>query len=85
LGGYNSDVLDEPGITLFAFDKTSMRIRLQLGRFDSPDPRSITIDNENIWIDAGISGNIILSAGPSSSITITPTAVTIKGPVVNIN
>jgi hypothetical protein len=87
LGDYHPDALDDPGVTLFAQDKISKRIRLQLGNFESPDARSIMIDNDAIWIDAGVSGEIILTAGPDahSFIKISPTGITIKGPVVNIN
>jgi hypothetical protein len=87
LGGYNPTALDDPGVTVLALDKISMRIRLQLGHFESPDARSITIDNDAIWIDAGVSGEIILTAGPDahSFIKISPAGITIKGPVVNIN
>lgn len=87
LGGYSPAALEDPGVTVFAPDKNSMRIRLQLGHFESPDGRSIMIDNDAVWIDAGVSGEIILTAGPDahSFIKISPTGITIKGPVVNIN
>jgi hypothetical protein len=80
--------LDNPGVTVLAYEKGSMRIRLQLGSFNSPDGRSITIDDKGVWIDAGDSGTINLTAGPESAqsyIQISPAGITISGPLVRIN
>jgi hypothetical protein len=79
--------LKKPGVTLFSNDLATAPIRLQLGYFDNPDTRSITMSAKGIVVDAGISGTITLQAGPdgASSIVIAPDGITMKGTTININ
>lgn len=74
------------GVTLYAPD--AAMIQIQRGNFGEPDSQFIKLypDGE-IEINAGIDGSVTLSAGPedTSYISITPTGIVIKGPLVQIN
>jgi hypothetical protein len=77
------DEIGLSGITVFAPD--AAMIQIQRGNFDEPDSQSIQMmPDGSINIDAGTSGLLTLSAGPSY-IAISPTGITISAAIVKIN
>jgi hypothetical protein len=79
------------GVTVYA--PGAAILQLQRGDFDQPECQTIKLDSDgSIFVNAGVSGNIYLGAGPvtadgqaSSFIYISPTGITIKGPLIQIN
>lgn len=86
-GGPRPLNLDFPGISLYAVERAKMMIQISLGHFDSLESQRIWLDQDGIHVNAGVSGSLTLSAGPwqTSYIEITPSKITIKSPLVDIN
>jgi hypothetical protein len=74
--------VEQPGILIFAHDEGD-QILIQRGEVPGSS-QYIDFEAGKIHIDAGQSGQILLSAG-SSSILISPAGITMKGPLIQIN